>query len=143
MSHSRKVCAALLAFAVLLTAACAGAKSPAMADLQHRGFVLVSVDGAPFTGYEKTPDIEFGQDFRVSGQVCNRYFGQGVLENGILTVGQMASTKMMCAEDALNRLEDLLAQMLVSGAEVSLADNTLTLRQGGHELVFTARDWVR
>ena len=133
---------AVLCLPVFLTAACAGAKAPTRDELLHRRFVLTSVDGVPQAASPITPDIEFNEGFRVSGRMCNRYAGQGKLENGLLTVGQMISTKMLCTDDALNRLDGLLAAMLAAGARADLSGGTLTLRQGGHTLVFTARDWV-
>ncbi len=55
----------------------------------------------------------------------------------------MASTKMLCPDDALNRFETLFSGMLAAGARIDLSDNKLTLRQGDHVLVYTIRDWVR
>ncbi|MCC8194967.1 MAG: META domain-containing protein [Deltaproteobacteria bacterium] len=136
---------ALLCSAVLLTVlavACANAKAPAQADLLHRRFVLATVDGDPFPAMNP-PDIEFNEGFRVSGRICNRYTGLGTLENGVLTVGQMATTKMLCPDDTLNRFETMFAAMLAAGVKVDLEDDRLRLSQGGHVLVFTARDWVR
>ena len=130
----------LLVFCV--AAGCAGAKQPDRNDLLHRRFVLESVDGAAFSSSVKTPDIEFNENFRVSGQMCNRYTGQGELANGVLTVRQMASTKMLCVDQELNALEQLFGVMLREGAAIDLSGTTLTLRQGGHVLVFTLRDWV-
>jgi heat shock protein HslJ len=127
---------------VFLAAACAGAKAPAPDDLVHRRFVLVSVDGLPFAA-SKAPDIAFNEGFRVSGQICNRYMGQGKLEGGVLAVAQMASTKMLCADGALNRFEARFAAMLTAGAEADLSGGILTLRQGGHVLVYAATDGPR
>lgn len=129
--------------AFLCLAACAGAGTPVPADLQHHRFVLESVDGNPFVSVTGAPDIEFNQDLRVSGRICNRYAGQAVLENGILTVSRMASTKMLCPDPDLNSLESLFISMLMAGAQVELSGNTLTLRQGGHVLVYRLHDWVR
>lgn len=141
MRRFRSVCLFLLA-PVLLGAACSAAKAPALADLSQRRFVLVSQDGVPFAA-ANAPDIAFGEDFRVSGRVCNRYAGQGTLENGVLTVKGMASTKMLCQDEALNRLETLFAAMLDAGAQADLSGGLLALRQGGHTLVYRAADRAR
>ena len=136
-----KVCFVFL-LPIFVMAACANAKALPVADLEHRRFVLASVDGVPFSA-SKTPDIAFTEDFRVSGQMCNRFMGQGLLDNGILKVSQMASTKMFCADAALNSVEDMFSSMLMAGSEAEFSGNILTLRQGGHVLVFTAADVTR
>lgn len=125
----------LVFVSLLANVACAGVKTPAQADLAQRRFVLADVDGVPFAAGQR-PDISFSEDFRVSGRMCNRYTGQGTLQNGVLTVKQMASTKMLCIDAALNRLEGQFGAMLAAGAHTELTGDTLTLRQGGHVLVF-------
>lgn len=138
----------LLLGGVLCLSACAGASGPGAggpvySDLAHHRYVLESVDGKPFAAATHAPDIEFNENFHISGRACNRYTGRGTLENGVLTVPRMASTKMLCPNEALNAFEPLFASMLAAGAELELDGNTLTLRQGGHVLVYTLRDWVR
>lgn len=127
---------ALFSLCFLAVAGCAGGKAPAQADLLHRRFVLESVDGQPFVSKQSAPDIEFGENFRVYGRVCNRYTGQGELSGGVLTVKQMASTKMLCLEEALNAFEHQFAQMLAAGAAVDLSGNRLTLKGDGRVLVY-------
>lgn len=119
------------------------ARSVSRDDLLHRHFVLISADGVDFSAKEKVPDLEFGEDFRVLGAVCNRFMGQGELESGTLTVKQMASTKMMCLDPELNALEQQFAGMLEAGAVIDFDGKILTLRQGGHTLIYELRDWVR
>lgn len=127
---------------VLTAAGCAGCKTLAPKDLENRRFVLASVDGKPFKTALNTPDIQFGEGFRVSGGMCNRYMGQGKLVGNVLTVSPMASTRMLCPDDELDKLETLFGRMLEQGAEVSFDGNTLSLKQGGNTLVFTAGDWI-
>ncbi|MCL1916318.1 MAG: META domain-containing protein [Desulfovibrionaceae bacterium] len=136
-------CAALLA----LTVACW--KNPGVdyvitqEDLLHHRFVLVSSDGKNFSAKERIPAIEFNEGLRVSGVVCNRFTGQGRLAGNLLTVEQLASTKMFCADPDLNELESLLTRMLSEGAELCLEGADLAIRQGGHELLYKISDWVR
>ena len=120
-------------------------KAIGMRDLLHRKFILYSADGKDFSGKERPVELEFtqapGEDgFRVSGGICNRFTGQGSLENGLLTVKNLISTKMLCADEGRNELENTFAQMLGQGAVFSLEDGTLVLRQGGHKLVYTAHE---
>lgn len=133
-----------------LLAAC-GAKSSApyqtggvsKQDLLHHTFVLASINGRPFMEKERLPTLEFNEGFRVSGAICNRFTGQAELENGMLTVKQMASTRMLCVDQELNRLESDFSTMLMNGAAVTLAGKTLTLRRDGYALEFTLRDLMQ
>ena len=112
-------------------------------DLLHRRFIIVSVDGKPFPDVENRPDIEFTEGFGVAGQACNRFRGQGELKDGRLFAKQMAMTRMFCFQEELNQLENTLSAMLEAGADIALAGNLLTLRHGGHELIYELQDWVR
>lgn len=132
----------LVGAVLFAAAACASGKSVSREDLQHHRFVLSGVDGKPFSATMGAPDIEFNQDFRVAGSMCNRFMGQGELADNVLTVKQMASSKMFCPDETLNSLEAQLAEMLAAGAQVSLEGDSLTLRQGGRELTYTRKDRV-
>ena len=127
---------------LFLVGACANARTPDRSDLQHRRFVLASVDGEPFSA-SRMPEMTFDENFRITGQMCNRFTGQGILEKGMVKASQMASTRMFCADAALNRVEDIFSAMMTAGSAAEFADNTLTLRQGAHTLVFTAKDRVK
>lgn len=109
-------------------------------DLMHRRFVLESVNGVPFKSEFRTPDIEFGENFRVYGQVCNRYTGRGKLAGDVISVAHMASTRMMCPDNALNELERDFTEMMRNGAKAEFTGNTLTLSGSGQRLVYTASD---
>ncbi|CAK7028811.1 MAG: Heat shock protein HslJ [Desulfovibrio sp.] len=138
MKYFRKL-TLLAAFLSLFAAvSCAGGKNMQESDLLHRTFVLETVDGQPFAASLAKPEIAFGENFRVYGQVCNRYTGQGTLTGNVLTVSQMASTKMLCADDALNKLEYEFSQLLMDGMAVELSGDTLSLEGGGRTLTFKA-----
>ena len=133
----------LILFALPLLAACnSGAASgdsqsvPSEADLLNRRYVLSSVDGKEFAGTERIPEIEFGKDMRITGQVCNRFTGNGQLKDGVVTVPLMAMTMMACA-DPMNTMEKDFAAMLKSGAKISLNGKTLTLSGEGLTLEYT------
>lgn len=112
-------------------------------DLLHHRFVLKTADGVDYSTKERVPTLEFNEGFRVSGGICNRFTGQAKLEGSVLTVKQMASTKMLCVDQALNALETTFAVMLDKGVAVTLADNVLTLSGDGHVLVYELRDLVQ
>lgn len=127
--------------AAMLLGGCASSPQPAPGDvLANRSFVLTSVDGKPVTAPQGIkPGINFGEDMRVTGVMCNRFFGQGKLEKGVLSVPHMASTRMLCSAPELNQWESLIGNMLAAGARVKLAENTLTLEGAGHSLVYLAQ----
>ncbi len=109
------------------------------APLPQGRFFLQSVDGLEFDGKERPVEIAFVQDaakgtLRVSGSVCNRFAGQGRLEQGRLTVKQMVATKMFCADQERNALESALFQYLEQGAELFHEGGMLVLRGKGREL---------
>ena len=137
------LCAALM----VLTTACG--KQPGAShtithqDLLHHRFLLVSSDGKDFNAKERVPSIEFNEGLRVSGAVCNRFTGQGRLTGNILTVEQVASTKMLCIDHDLSELENLLLRMLSEGVELRLDGQNLVVYQGGHVLVYKLSDWVQ
>lgn len=138
-----------LAFATVMLAACTSNASDSKVtetDLLHRHFELVSVDGVQVTKDQRQgriPGIEFGEKMRISGSMCNGFFGQGELKASTLTVEHLASTQMMCADDSLNKWDFLIGQVLKEGAKITLNQGQLTLSNGQHQLVYTQKDWVK
>jgi heat shock protein HslJ len=118
----------------------------AEADLLHRRFTLISLDGEEIVAKnrERQPAIEFLEGMRIAGSGCNRFIAPGKLENGVLVAAApFAATMMMCMEPELNRLDQVVPAMLEAGARVELAGGALILSGGGHTLVYKASDWVR
>lgn len=112
-------------------------------DLLHHRFELTAINGVEFTKTERIPTIEFNEGMRVSGQTCNRFMGNGVLKDSTLTISQMASTMMLCADPTLNELERDFSRMMQAGAEIQLENATLTLRRDDYVLTYTLRDLVQ
>ncbi|CAI1626867.1 MULTISPECIES: heat shock protein HslJ [Serratia] len=113
-------------------------------DLLHHNFVLQSVDGE--AAQSRTDggllNLEFGENLHVSGAMCNRFFGQGQLRDGVLTVKPLASTRKLCPDEQRNRWDQVIGTVLENGADVMLNAQQLTLNGSGHTLVYTLRDWV-
>lgn len=130
------LCAAL----TVLTMACekrlGGGHAVTQQDLLHHRFVLVSFNGKDFSAKNRVPFIEFNKGMRVSGVVCNRFTGKGLLDGSVLTVEQMISTRRFCSDPDLNELENLLTWMLSGGMELRLYEQHLFLRQDGYELLY-------
>lgn len=129
----------LLALTGIYSTACAGV--PDQGELVHHNFILTEVNGIVFTG-ERIPNIQFGEGLKVSGAVCNNYMGQGELIGDKLFVRGLASTKMLCPDQALNELEFAFGNMLMDGATISYSVNTLILVGDGYRLKFKLQDLV-
>lgn len=138
-----------VAFATMLLAGCGMSENKPVnntlseSDLMHHNFVLQSVDGVAANAQQgKGPSIEFGEKLRVSGSMCNRFFGNGQLDNGVLTVKDLATTRMMCSDPLRNQWDQIIGSVLHNGAKVSLQQQQLTLSDGNHTLIYTLKDWV-
>lgn len=134
-------------------AASAGGKddAPTEESLRHRRFVLTQVNGEAFQvaaeqkAAGRVPEIEFNEGNTISGRVCNSFHGPAVIKDGVLTAPMLASTMMLCTDQALNRLERDFHAMLRKGARMTLAKGhaTLTLKGDDLTLVYKLSDWVR
>lgn len=106
-------------------------------DLAGRRFVLAKVDGRNFSpDMGEQPFIQFDPGMGISGKACNNFRGPGVLENGVLTVENAASTMMMCIDAKLNEYETDFYRSLREGMRVSLDGKQLTLSGNGKEFVY-------
>ncbi|MEG1466002.1 MAG: heat shock protein HslJ [Hafnia sp.] len=130
---------------VLLAACTTQAQQPLQqSDLLHRHFVLQSVDGKVITGAKTRmePGIEFGEKMHVSGAMCNRFMGQGELNNNTLKVENLASTRMACIDPARAELDPIISDVLSKGADITLVKGQLILKNAKHTLVYQQRDWM-
>ncbi|PJG60575.1 META domain-containing protein [Aeromonas cavernicola] len=112
-------------------------------NLQHHHWVLASLDGEQvITERDTPPDLEIGEQFTVNGIAgCNRYFGQGHLENGKLWVTSLGSTEMAC-KPPLDNIERAVLTTLTEGAELHGSTHTLILQGKQHRLEYRLRDWM-
>ena len=100
-------------------------------ELQHHHYQLVSVNGKPFEAGKgaTAPTIAFSQDMRVTGTMCNNFFGQATLSNrGILRAQGVGMTRMLCTDPVLNQLDGDIAQLLENGAETVISTDGQFLR---------------
>ena len=105
-------------------------------QLRNQRFVLQSVDGQSLPAGENPPELAFGEKMQVTAKMCNRFMGNGSLNNGKLKVSKMAATKTICADSQLNALDSTLGAMLNTGAEVDLTATQLTLATATQSLVY-------
>lgn len=117
----------------------AGSAAGLNADfLTGQKFVLKTVNGAEFQG-ENIPTLEFGENFLVSGKICNNFRGPGELTEGRLVVKAIASTRMACPNVVLGDLETGLFQALETGVDISMDGSDLFLKYADTVLVFQAQ----
>ncbi|MCU5774862.1 META domain-containing protein [Erwiniaceae bacterium BAC15a-03b] len=108
-------------------------------QLAGQHFILQSVNGvAARSNQGQQPEIAFSDDLRLSGAICNRFFGQGELSGNVLTVKQLGSTRMICSDQQLSHWDSVVAETLSNGAQVTLERGNLTLKGGGHTLKYKA-----
>lgn len=113
-------------------------------QLQNHRFVLENVNGKavksattqPEIGFSALPDISLVNNISVSGQMCNRFNGQGKLSEGELKVKTLAMTRKLCTEPQLNELDQAIGDMLRKGAQVDLTEDQLTLATADKTLTF-------
>ena len=90
----------------------------------------------PEIGFSALPDISLVNNISVSGQMCNRFNGQGKLSEGELKVKTLAMTRKLCTESQLNELDQTIGDMLRKGAQVDLTEDQLTLATADKTLMF-------
>jgi heat shock protein HslJ len=84
---------------------------------------------------------EFDDEGRVAGSSgCNRYTGPYTLDGETIQVGDLAGTRMACADPGLTEQEELFLTALEQAAVARVDGDTLELRDGDGDLLvsFTA-----
>ncbi|MBD1556438.1 META domain-containing protein [Vibrio sp. S9_S30] len=137
---------ALIALPVILAACTSNGDASVVTkeDLQHHHWILAQVDGQDYVQPERgtPPSIEVGEEMTVNGFAgCNGYFGQGELKDGRFRVDGMGMTMMMCSDEMMN-IEQVMSDTLSEWSDITLTDNTLTLKNNKHQVTFKLRDWV-
>lgn len=134
--------AALLATGMLLAGCVSTSDVTTQPEqLQHHRFVLESVNGKNVSS-DKPLELSFGEKMHVSGNMCNRFTGEGKLSDGELKVKNLAMTRMLCTDPQMNQLDSLLSAMLHDGVQVDLTANQLTLATSHDSLVYKLADLV-
>lgn len=117
-------------------------------ELQHHNYELISINGKAFEPGKGdfTPNIAFGQDMKVTGTMCNNFFGQATLSSrGILRAKGAGMTRKFCDDEVLNQLDGDMSELLELGAEaiVSQDGQYLRLSNTGTQLEFKLSDKIR
>lgn len=128
-----------LALGLVLTslAACAAPSGGGSQDASGAGasvvpdfpsqWVFQTVQGQPVQG-EQPPSIAFDADGNVSGWAgCNRYNGRAMVLNGTIQFSAMVSTRMACADPALNDQELLVLNAITNAERFAPTDDGLAM----------------
>ncbi|MCD8138188.1 MAG: META domain-containing protein [Planctomycetaceae bacterium] len=130
-------------FAILVVAALAVGMGMAQAAdpdtvIGHQ-YALTSVDGEAFAS-ERDVFIEFGENYFITGRVCNAFRAPAAYSNGILKSEAIASTRMLCPDQGLSRLETNFLQSLQAGVSAVRHGDRLQLRRDASVWEFTLAD---
>ncbi|MDC1287396.1 META domain-containing protein [Gammaproteobacteria bacterium] len=125
-----------------------------IADLQHRRWVLHSIDDVELAdsardlGFEedttlaKIPDLDFGEQGFVSGNTaCNQFQGQARVVDNSLILSHLATTAMLCNGFSAE-LEIQLQLLFRNPLAISRDGSALILTALDRKLYYRLRDWV-
>ncbi|WP_282131940.1 META domain-containing protein [Pseudoalteromonas aliena] len=127
----------LAAIPMLIIGLCVGCASTGTVtseQLKYTQWQLSRVDGLAIPP-SFSASMSFIEALQVNGFAgCNKFFGEGSLEEGSLTVSKLGMTRKSCGEQ-LDEFEQQLLQTLKQGAELKMQDQQLVM-QGKQKLVF-------
>lgn len=107
-------------------------------ELFGSSFILKSFNGEPV----KSPlpvTIEFSDNDEISGRICNTFSGQVEFATMMFKADQVATTRMMCPDEELARLENNFLRNLGYGIGYQLTGDELELRRDDMVLIFTRK----
>ncbi len=131
----------LVALPLLLLLFCMGCSSTGTVtseQLKYTQWQLSKVDGLAIP-VSQTASMRFIEAMQVNGFAgCNKFFGEGVLSEGNLTINKLGMTRKSCGQQ-VDELEQQLLKTLKQGAAISLTGEQLIL-QGLHHFTFIAKN---
>lgn len=112
---------ALAAIALLIALGVVTHGHAAEADLVGTAWLAEDIDGGGVVDGAR-PTIEFSEPGRVAGLAgCNRYFGPVTLNGDAISIGNLATTRMMCP-DALMDQDQRFMEALSKAERLALDD---------------------
>ena len=147
MSARPRFLVSIVVVALAAAACSAGGSSPGASDPPGSGGGPVTLDGRTFlsttiAGRSLVPGSQVRlsfEDGRIGANAgCNSMGGQYAVDGGRLTVGALATTEMGCDPALMD--QDAWLGGFLDGALVALADDTLTLANGGVTLTLLDRE---
>ncbi|WP_337119411.1 META domain-containing protein [Pseudoalteromonas sp. B131b] len=127
----------LAAIPMLIIGLCVGCASTGTVtseQLKYTQWQLSHVDGLAIPP-SFNASMSFIEALQVNGfSGCNKFFGEGSLEESNLTVSKLGMTRKSCGKE-LDEFEQQLLQALNQGAELKMQDQQLVM-QGEQTFVF-------
>lgn len=101
------------------------------ASLSGTEWLLTDLAGTPVVPNSKA-SISFVDTGRVAGNAsCNRFTGGVTITGNSIKFGQLASTRMACADTAVSAQEDQYLKLLEAASRFELKDNSLLIFADG------------
>ncbi|MEL0640099.1 META domain-containing protein [Pseudoalteromonas aliena] len=126
--------AAIPIFIVGLCVGCTSTGKVTSEQLKYTQWQLSRVDGLAVPP-SFNASMSFIEALQVNGFAgCNKFFGEGSLEESNLTVSKLGMTRRSCGGE-LDEFEQQLLQALKQGAELKIQDQQLVM-QGEQTFVF-------
>jgi len=120
------------------------AGAPTVKALDGRTFLSTSVQvggvDRPMATARPTITLEFRSDVLSASSGCNGTGGSYSLDGDHLTMGDLSSTAMACAEPGLMEQDAWFSALLESGPTLVLAGDQLTMTSGDTVIVFVDRE---
>lgn len=130
----------LVAISMLVIGLCVGCVSTGTVtneQLKHTQWQLSRVDGLAISP-SFSASMSFIDALQVNGFAgCNKFFGEGQLEDNQLSVSRLGMTRKSCGQE-LDAFEQQLLQTLKQGAMIQIQSQQLVM-QGKHTYLFIAK----
>jgi heat shock protein HslJ len=130
----------LAAIPMLIIGLCVGCASTGTVtteQLKYTQWQLSQVDGLAIPATSRA-SMSFIEALQVNGFAgCNKFFGEGELEQGRLTVNKLGMTRKSCGA-AVDKFEQQFLQALKEGATLTIQEQKLEM-QGKQTFVFIAK----
>ncbi|WP_322820670.1 META domain-containing protein [Chloroflexus sp.] len=119
---------AIMLLLVMFMVACTNSGT-STTDLTNRQWQLIEIDGQPPLHSEHALTIVFDATGRVNGfSGCNSFSGDYRINGATITLSNVMTTLMACADDAVTAQEIMFHQALQAVTQYELNAGTLVLR---------------
>lgn len=126
--------AAIPMLVIGLCVGCASTGTVTTEQLKYTQWQLSKVDGLAIPASFKA-SMSFIEALQINGFAgCNKFFGEGSLEDSSLSVSKLGMTRKSCGSE-LDEFEQQFLQALKQGAVLNLQDQKLVM-QGEQKFVF-------
>lgn len=130
----------LVALAMLVIVLCVGCTTTGKVtseQLKYTQWQLITVNGLSIPVSYRV-SMHFIEALQVNGFAgCNRFFGEGDLNNNQLVVNKLGMTRKSCGEE-VNAFEQQFLRALKQGAELKMQGQQLVM-QGEQTFVFSIK----